>query len=477
MTYINSLGSRFVDPVNGHHQYQYVYDPAGNRISAWQDGSRESYAYDAEDRMSAVGGIAVDFDSNGNQLLRGAGRADRFFWDAENRLIRTEMPGGAASYAYDVDGVRISRTTTAAATVFANDVGRAVTQAIEQRSQGAVTSYVFARGQRLESAANGSRYYSSTDGPTNVRIRTTGDGASFEQCSYNALGVRQPDFGVTHGFAGEPSDPLTSTIHLRAREYDPSSGRFLGRDPRPSLLRNIPSNPYSFSRSDPVNLRDPLGLFTMIEVFIALTIHTDLSVLAQPYGALTPEEMVTVAVALNATARFRWSTIPLVNRMREPEHARSLVQNWFRTNSDGLDEARDAVQEMWTSVWQNMAGWRIRGATRADNPILDASALPEPLCRKGVARNPKMTSKEIVLCPGYVGIGLSRGHPTRDGVLVHEMIHELGPAHGNLSLEYDHRERTNQVLAQTAEADAPENSLNNPYSFQYQFEEELLNAF
>jgi hypothetical protein len=42
--------------------------------------------------------------------------------------------------------------------------------------------------------------------------------------------------------------------YLRARYYDPASGRFLGRDPVPG------GNPYAYAGNNPVNFTDPTGL-------------------------------------------------------------------------------------------------------------------------------------------------------------------------------------------------------------------------
>jgi RHS repeat-associated protein len=63
------------------------------------------------------------------------------------------------------------------------------------------------------------------------------------------------------GFAGEMQDP-TGLIYLRARWYDPATGRFLTRDP----LLGVPSvpaslNPYVYALNNPVLYTDPSGEF------------------------------------------------------------------------------------------------------------------------------------------------------------------------------------------------------------------------
>jgi hypothetical protein len=53
--------------------------------------------------------------------------------------------------------------------------------------------------------------------------------------------------------------------YLRARYYDPATGRFLGRDPVPYLQR------YAYAGSNPVNLTDPTGLTPSVASAMAAT--------------------------------------------------------------------------------------------------------------------------------------------------------------------------------------------------------------
>ncbi len=55
-------------------------------------------------------------------------------------------------------------------------------------------------------------------------------------------------------FTGEQRDADSGLYYLRARYYDPSMGRFPGRDPLPFFNR------YAYVGNNPVNLVDPSGL-------------------------------------------------------------------------------------------------------------------------------------------------------------------------------------------------------------------------
>ncbi|MCZ4099784.1 ricin-type beta-trefoil lectin domain protein [Streptomyces sp. H39-C1] len=74
----------------------------------------------------------------------------------------------------------------------------------------------------------------------------------------------QPAPGVwagDKGFVGGSKDDVTSLTNLGAREYQPSTGRFLCADPL--LVPDDPQqwNSYGYSHSDPVNRSDPSGLY------------------------------------------------------------------------------------------------------------------------------------------------------------------------------------------------------------------------
>ncbi|MBC7252267.1 MAG: hypothetical protein H5T62_18565, partial [Anaerolineae bacterium] len=72
----------------------------------------------------------------------------------------------------------------------------------------------------------------------------------------------------TRRFTGETQDP-TGLLYLRARYYDPTTGRFLTRDPFPGLAA-LPStqHPYVYVGNNPVNLTDPSGEFAFIPLLL-----------------------------------------------------------------------------------------------------------------------------------------------------------------------------------------------------------------
>ncbi|MBE7471974.1 MAG: hypothetical protein HS114_22795 [Anaerolineales bacterium] len=67
---------------------------------------------------------------------------------------------------------------------------------------------------------------------------------------------------TAYGFAGEEQDPESGQLFLRARTYNPATGRFLQSDP----VMGSPADPrtlhhYAYAFNNPVNYADPSGLW------------------------------------------------------------------------------------------------------------------------------------------------------------------------------------------------------------------------
>ena len=96
-----------------------------------------------------------------------------------------------------------------------------------------------------------------------VRQWTDAAGTVVGSQAYTPFGIptdRQGVLPAPFGFAGEWTDAATGLQYLRARWYDPATGRFTQVDPFPGLL-SLPTtqHPYAYALNNPLRYTDPSG--------------------------------------------------------------------------------------------------------------------------------------------------------------------------------------------------------------------------
>ncbi|NET91150.1 MAG: RHS repeat-associated core domain-containing protein [Kamptonema sp. SIO1D9] len=97
------------------------------------------------------------------------------------------------------------------------------------------------------------------------------------------------DLGVTGGdfrFQGQWLESSTDLYHMRARYYDPESGRFVSRDPV-EVIEYEPqsSNPYQFVYHNPLIYLDPSGEITISELNASQNLQDHLASIKRYAGA------------------------------------------------------------------------------------------------------------------------------------------------------------------------------------------------
>ncbi|MEU5385602.1 polymorphic toxin-type HINT domain-containing protein [Kitasatospora cineracea] len=76
----------------------------------------------------------------------------------------------------------------------------------------------------------------------------------------NPRGTQPTGWAGDHGYVGGTKDDATGLTNLGAREYQPTTGRFLSPDPLMTPANPQQWNGYAYSNNDPVNLSDPTGM-------------------------------------------------------------------------------------------------------------------------------------------------------------------------------------------------------------------------
>ena len=94
-------------------------------------------------------------------------------------------------------------------------------------------------------------------GSTNALTDSTG--AITSSATYDSFGNPTGNLATRYGFTGRENDATTGVMHYRARFYDPKLGRFTSEDPIGFAGGDV--NLYGYVSNNPVNFRDPSGLF------------------------------------------------------------------------------------------------------------------------------------------------------------------------------------------------------------------------
>ena len=245
---------------------RWTYDQVGNRLTEQRPGGTTSYSYDAADRLLAAGSTSYTYDQNGNEVS--AGRRTSTY-DLANRMKTAKLGSTTTAYSYDGDGIRLQASTGSKAsqkTNFLWDVAHALPQvAVEQNGSGSVPRRYTYGARRLSMTSGSVTSYYHYDGLGSVANVTSSSGATRWTYAYEPFGAilseqRSGGNVPTNAmqFAGEYLD-ATGLYHLRARQYDPTIGRFLSPDPVSETANQHHVSMYSYVQSRPTVLRDPSG--------------------------------------------------------------------------------------------------------------------------------------------------------------------------------------------------------------------------
>jgi RHS repeat-associated protein len=259
----------------------HAYAGTNNRVSVTSAAGQTTYQYDAADRMTAVTPPGLPqatygHDADGN-LASGPGGLV-IGHDLEDQM-NSFVPGdnqNATVFTYDGDGRRVRRQGGGTTRDFIEDVALRIPQLLEDGLQ----RYVYGPGgiayaTSLDGSALSYAYH--LDGQGSVRALTTGASTPTSvlfNTSYDPFGVQVEAYtegsgtNQPFGYTGAYRDPTTGTAaevqltYLRARWYNPLSGRFIERDSEfgdkqtPNSLHR-----YSYGMNNPLAFQDPTGHF------------------------------------------------------------------------------------------------------------------------------------------------------------------------------------------------------------------------
>jgi RHS repeat-associated protein len=238
------------------------YDRFGNRLSQTLtagSGPHASMSFNGNNQPTGY-----TYDPSGNMTVEPLSPPNDMTYDGENRMTAFSGGGGAASYAYDGNGLRVTKSVTGGSTMVSIFSG---SQKIAEYDNGAATSapsreYVAGPTGLLAMIANGTTTYYHQD-HLSVRLTTDGNGNlltqqgtfPFGESWYSNLGS-----GDNWVFTSYDRDSESGLDYALARYYDSRTGTFCSADP----LAGSPEDPqswnrYPYGRNDPIDITDPSG--------------------------------------------------------------------------------------------------------------------------------------------------------------------------------------------------------------------------
>ncbi|MEV0453213.1 polymorphic toxin-type HINT domain-containing protein [Streptomyces sp. NPDC050600] len=233
------------------------------------DPVAESYVYDASGNTTERH-LSPEPGTTSDQILD---------WDAQGKL--TKLTDTVKKTA---DGLTVTTAKTSDY-VYAPDGSRLLSHDVDSATPEAESTTLYLGGTELkltkgETKPRATRYYSLGAA---VAVRTDDNKVSFQVTDHHNTGsldidasgavvdqrrmtpfgkqrgAAPADWAGSRGFVGGTMDP-TGLTHLGAREYDPSTGRFVSVDPVLASGDIQSLNGYVYSNNNPMTLADPSGL-------------------------------------------------------------------------------------------------------------------------------------------------------------------------------------------------------------------------
>jgi len=245
---------------------RWTYDGVGNRLTEQRPSGVTNYTYNVADELTQAGAAAYTYDQNGNELSSGP---RTFTYDGANQLTATTGGGTTTTYTYDGIGKRLQASTGTQASKKTNylwDISGPLAQIALERdgNNGLLRRYVNGQAPISMTSGNSTSYFHA-DPLGSVTNMTSSSGTTQWTYAYEPFGVTKTETKNNSQaptnftkFTGQYFDP-TGLYHLRARQYDPASGRFLTRDPLAAPVEPAVSS-YQYANARPTVLRDPSGM-------------------------------------------------------------------------------------------------------------------------------------------------------------------------------------------------------------------------
>jgi RHS repeat-associated protein len=287
---LNRLSQEMVDSSVVGQDYTKIYtlDLVGNRtklVTSKEGLPTETTisTYNSRDQLltETTGSTTINYgyDDNGSLITQnGNGSSRTQAWDVRGRLQSAVVDGVLTSYGYTSDGIRsrVSVDGVTADYIVDSMTPSGYAQVVEELASG-VLAVRYTYGASLDPISETRSGVTSVylaDGHSGVRQAVNLSGAVILAQRFDAYGVSVVKAGTLAtpiGYRGERFDATLGQYYLRARYYDPRSGRFTSVDPYQGNYGDTSqAMRYGYAGANPIWASDPSGMWSAVSVSISV---------------------------------------------------------------------------------------------------------------------------------------------------------------------------------------------------------------
>jgi RHS repeat-associated protein len=175
-------------------------------------------------------------------------------------ILRTAVPQ-LTKYTYNGDGDRVKQEKNSVVTEYVQDSNPKNARVLMETTGSTSTYYVYGH-DLLYTIEGATPHFLHTDSLGSTVAVTDANGDIEQTFAYDIFGELRKasgSGGATYTFTGEENDH-DGLVYLRARYYEPMTGRFTSRDPFPADAVDTQTfNRYVYVKNNPTNYVDPSG--------------------------------------------------------------------------------------------------------------------------------------------------------------------------------------------------------------------------
>lgn len=347
-TYGYDTSGRLQSVTQGSNVTTYEYDSNANRTKKISPAGTWIGTYDAQDRLTQYGNIIFSYKKSGERILKtekidanpANDKKTQYTYDSFGYLTKVVLPDGKViEYILDGQKRRVAKKINGA--IIEGYIYQSQTQiaAVTNATGVVVKRFVYGEKENVPDLINtgGVTYRIVSDhlGTARQLINISTGKVVFKQTMDefgNIVSSEGSDL-LPFKFAGGLWDADTKLVLFGARDYDPSIGRWLSKDP--ILFEGGDTNLYGYVLQDPVNWIDPEGKNALAPILapiigpIIIGIGIDIGTKWQDF--IDPDPLETIGDDVNRSGICPINSSP-AKKTRRPQFPRLRPPKGYPTS-------------------------------------------------------------------------------------------------------------------------------------------------